>query len=99
MVALAQLVRASDCGSEGCRFNSGTPPQISHSCIDLCLNSCYNWTQNCSDTSDWLHFVYLIISCIKNVEIILVQTEIVLLKEGDLLVQKDQLSPLIRQTL
>lgn len=27
MVALAQLVRASGCEPEGCRFNSGTPPQ------------------------------------------------------------------------
>ena len=28
MVGLAQMVRASDCGPEGHRFNSGIPPQI-----------------------------------------------------------------------
>lgn len=27
MVVLAQLVRASACGAEGCRFKSGTSPQ------------------------------------------------------------------------
>ena len=26
-MVVAQLVRASDCGSEGCRFESGLPPQ------------------------------------------------------------------------
>lgn len=26
MVNVAQLVRALDCGSKGCRFNSGRPP-------------------------------------------------------------------------
>ena len=28
MVGLAQMVRASDCGPEGHRFNPGIPPQI-----------------------------------------------------------------------
>ena len=28
MVGLAQLVRASDCGPEGRRFNSDIPPQV-----------------------------------------------------------------------
>ena len=30
MVGLAQMVRASDCGPEGHRFNSGIPPQINN---------------------------------------------------------------------
>ena len=28
VVVVAQLVRASDCGSEGCRFESGLPPHF-----------------------------------------------------------------------
>lgn len=30
MVVLAQLVRALDCGSKGCRFKSGTPPTMTN---------------------------------------------------------------------
>ena len=33
MVGLAQLVRASDCGPEGRRFNSDIPPHIVQNCV------------------------------------------------------------------
>ena len=38
LVGIAQLVRASDCGSEGWRFNPACPPQIIKHYIDTTHN-------------------------------------------------------------
>lgn len=36
MVAVAQLVRASDCGPEGRRFDPGQPPTKEHIPFGMC---------------------------------------------------------------
>ena len=36
MVGLAQMVRASDCGPEGRRFDPDIPPQIYRYIINIC---------------------------------------------------------------
>ncbi len=36
MVVVAQLVRASDCGSEGRRFETGLPPNIIQKNLQVC---------------------------------------------------------------
>ena len=37
MVAVAQLVRASDCGPEGRRFDPGQPPTKKHIPFGMCF--------------------------------------------------------------
>ena len=46
MVVVAQLVRASDCGSEGRRFETGHPPRnrpIENRAVFLLSNIKVNW--------------------------------------------------------
>ena len=40
MVAVAQLVRASDCGPEGRRFDPGQPPTKKHIPFGMCFFIC-----------------------------------------------------------